>query len=266
MINWSGTGMDSAVKADAELSVNVSSRDALLADLEARLRTRRGFSVATLNLDHVVKLRSLSMFRDAYLRHSHVTADGNPIVWLSRLAGQKVDLVPGADLVDPVADVAASLGVPVAFLGSTEASLAQAERVLSTRYPGLHVVARIAPPMGFDPTGEQGQEAIAQLQAAGARLVFLALGAPKQEIFAALAQEKLPETGFLSIGAGLDFISGVQTRAPKLARLLAVEWLWRLATSPGRLAGRYGACIAILPQLVWTALRSRGRSGQKLGT
>jgi len=265
MINWADTRSDVSDAARAYVLVNVSSRDALLNDLETRLITGQGFSVATLNLDHVVKIRRLSAFRTAYQSHSHVTADGAPIAWLCWLAGQRVRLVPGSELIDPVADVAATLGVPVAFLGSTEASLAEAERVLSTRYPGLNVAVRIAPPMGFDPAGPDAMAAIEQLAAADVRLIFLALGAPKQEIFASLAQEKLPQAGLLSIGAGLDFISRTQVRAPKLVRLLAAEWVWRLATNPTRLARRYGACIVILPGLIWTALRSRGQNRKGMG-
>ena len=258
-MKWYQSGGDEA--GGKSIAVNVTSRDELLADIEDRFAAGRGFSVATLNLDHVVKLRRLSAFREAYERHTHVTADGNPIVWLSRLAGQRISLVPGSELVDPVADMAASMDVPVAFFGSSEDSLAKAEQVLTTRYPGLRVVARIAPPMGFDPTGPQADAAIEALKAAGARLVFLALGAPKQEVFAARAQEQLPQAGFLSIGAGLDFISGVQTRAPKMVRGMATEWLWRLALNPTRFARRYGACILILPDLTWTALRSRTKQG-----
>lgn len=252
-------GLSTGATGEGAVSVNVLSRDELLSDLETRLSKRQGFSVATLNLDHVVKMRHLPEFRDAYRCHSHVTADGNPIVWLSRLAGQRISLVPGSELIDPVADIAASNDVPVAFLGSSEASLAAAARVLCVRYPGLKVVARLAPPMGFDPTGPAADALIDQLKNSGARLVFLALGAPKQEIFAARAQARLSETGFFSIGAGLDFISGTQKRAPKLVRMLAAEWLWRLSSNPARLARRYGACIVILPELTLTALRARLR-------
>ena len=71
---------------------------------EARLGAGRGFSVATLNLDHAVQLRRNPAFRSAYAAHSHVTADGNPVVWLSRLAGQReVSLVPGSELIAPLA-------------------------------------------------------------------------------------------------------------------------------------------------------------------
>lgn len=242
--------------------ITVTVRDAagLLADLDARLRSGRGFAVATLNLDHVVKLRRLPDFRAAYLRHSHVTADGNPIVWLARLAGQDVSLVPGSELVAPVAGIAARAHVPVALFGATEEALAAAGAALKAELPDLDIVAEIAPPMGFDPQSPDADRMIEALAASGARLCFLALGAPKQELFAARALARLPETGFLSIGAGLDFLAGRQTRAPRLVRALAAEWLWRLAGNPRRLAGRYAACLAILPALVLRAMRTRRTS------
>lgn len=239
------------------ITVTVPDIEAFLADIARRFETRRGFSVATINLDHVVKLRRDPAFRAAYAAQTHVTADGNPIVWLSRLAGQKVSLVPGSELVEPVAALAAEAGVPVALVGATEASLSAAARALEARHPGLKVVMIHAPAMGFDPDGEEAGEIIGKLEAAGARLVYLALGAPKQERFAARAQARLPETGFLSIGAGLDFVSGAQTRAPACVRVIAAEWLWRLALSPRRLAARYGACLIALPGLTRRALEAR---------
>ena len=237
--------------------VSVASQSALLADLGLRMASRQGYTVATLNLDHVVKLRSDAQFRQAYAAHSHVTADGNPIVWLSRLAGDRVELVPGSDLIDPVAALAESNGVPVALFGATEAALSGAREVLVARYPRLEVVLTLAPPMGFDPVGAAADAAIAEIRASGARLCFLALGAPKQEIFAARAAAALPEAGFLSIGAGLDFLAGRQRRAPRLMRALALQWLWRVGSNPLRLARRYVACAAILPRLTFAAARAR---------
>lgn len=237
--------------------VNVSSRADLLTDLRSRMEQRRGFSVATLNLDHVVKLSRLPEFAAAYQAHSHVTADGNPIVWLSRLAGQSVDLVPGSELVVPVAELAAQTGTPVALFGSTNEALADAAATLMRQCPGIDIVATLAPPMGFDPTGVQADAYIESMRASGAGLCFVALGAPKQEIFAARAGAMLGHMGFLSIGAGLDFLSARQRRAPRLVRALAAEWLWRMALDPRRLVGRYIACIAILPGLVLRAVRIR---------
>jgi exopolysaccharide biosynthesis WecB/TagA/CpsF family protein len=244
------------------VTVNVAAQDGLLRDMEARLRDGRGFAVATLNLDHVVKLRQNPAFREAYLAQTHVTADGNPIVWLMRVAGRRVDLVTGSDLVDPVAALAARLGVGVAMVGSTEGALTTAAQELSRRHPGFRAVATLSPPMGFDPAGPAADALIAEIRRSEARLCFVALGAPKQEVFAARARAALPEVGFLSIGAGLDFIAGSQRRAPAIVRRLAAEWLWRLVTDPGRLAGRYAACAGSLPGLTVAALRSRGAAGK----
>jgi exopolysaccharide biosynthesis WecB/TagA/CpsF family protein len=222
-----------------------------------RLRAGLGFCVATLNLDHVVKLRHDPSFRAAYAAQSHVTADGNPIVWLSRLAGRRIELVTGSDLIDPAAAMAARVGATVAMIGSTEVSLRAASDELSRRHPGFETALTLAPPMDFDPAGPDADAAIAAVAASGATLCFVALGAPKQEIFAARAREKLPGVGFLSVGAGIDFVSGAQRRAPRIARLLAAEWLWRVVNDPGRLAPRYAACAAALPGLTVAALRAR---------
>lgn len=254
MMTWS-----QASATETPIVVNVPDQAALLADLERHFEAGTGFAVATLNLDHVVKLARDEAFRTAYARHSHVTADGNPIVWLSRMAGQEdVALVAGSELITPLAELAGAKGVKVAFFGATTDSLEAAAQALTRTYPGLSIVHKAAPPMGFDPDGPAAEAAIAAIGESGARLVFLALGAPKQERFAARALAMLPQIGFVSIGAGLDFISGMQTRAPKWVRRLAAEWLWRLLSDPRRLAARYGACIAILPGLfvrAWAARR-----------
>jgi exopolysaccharide biosynthesis WecB/TagA/CpsF family protein len=246
-----------ATQEAGAISVNVPSKCALLEDIDAAVENGSGFQVATLNLDHVVKLRSQPEFHAAYARHSHVTADGNPIVWLSRLAGQKVELVPGSELIEPIAEIAARHGVPIALLGATEDTLSKTAQRLTARYPGLKIAAQIAPPMGFDPEGTLAQEYMEQLFRSGAGVCFLALGAPKQEIFASHAKTLLPDIGFVSIGAGLDFIAGSQRRAPRIVRMVAAEWLWRMLANPGRLAGRYAACLVILPSLFTHALNHR---------
>jgi exopolysaccharide biosynthesis WecB/TagA/CpsF family protein len=235
----------------ADVAVNTPDRTTLLRDVRDRLRRGAGFAIATLNLDHIVKLRRMAAFRRAYLRQDLVTADGNPIVWLSRLAGRPVSLVTGSDLVDPLCAVAAEEGATVALLGATPATLARAGDALIARHPGLSIVARLAPGQGFDPNGAEATAMIEELRRSGARLTFLALGAPKQEIFAARCRDALPGVGFVSVGAGLDFIAESQRRAPVWMRKLAIEWLWRLLTNPSRLAARYAECAAELPALAY---------------
>ncbi len=242
--------------------VNVPTRAALLAQIADHLDAGKGFAIATLNLDHIVKLRNHAEFRQAYRAHTHVVADGNPIVWLSRLAGYSdVRLVPGSELIEPLASLAVSKKASVAFLGSTEQVLLRAAVRLATHHSGLQVTACLSPEFGFDPHSAAADAMLDSLAASGARICFLALGAPKQEILAARGLLRHPHLGFVSIGAGLDFIAGHQTRAPVWVRKIAMEWLWRLLTNPRRLARRYLDCLVILPRLTYSALVARLRNG-----
>ena len=253
-ISFSAPRNETAAQA---VHITTPTRAALFADVEDRLRGGRGFSLATLNLDHAVKLRRDTAFRAAYLAQDIVVADGNPIVWLSKLAGREIELIPGSELVAPLTGLAAALDMPVALLGSTPEALAAAADGLRRAHPAVTIAAQIAPPFGFDPASEAAADILRQVDASGARLCFLALGAPKQEILAARGAEFAPACGFVSIGAGLDFIAGTQERAPLWVRKIAMEWAWRMFSNPKRMAARYGACFAILPDLGVSALRER---------
>ncbi|MEP4805695.1 MAG: WecB/TagA/CpsF family glycosyltransferase [Hyphomicrobiales bacterium] len=220
-------------------------------------RKEHGFALATLNLDHIVKMRHQPDFLLSYKSHSHVVADGNPIVWLSRLAGCTTELIPGSDLIAPLVKLAVKHDVPIALFGATEKTLDLAATRLEQNQPGLRVVAKIAPPFGFDPTTATADGYLETIRASGAKLCLVALGAPKQEILAARGIVHVPNCGFVSIGAGLDFIAGSQLRAPHWVRRLALEWFWRMLNNPRRLAMRYGRCILIVPGLTWQALRFR---------
>lgn len=241
------------------LRITHATAAAVLADVAARLDAGRGFALATINLDHLVKLERDASFRSAYAAQDFVVADGNPIVWLSRLAGRDVSLVPGSDLVLPLVQACAAAGRPLSLLGSTEPSLEAAMQRLEAQVPGLRRGLLIAPPMGFDPEGEAAQEMLARLAPLGG-LCLLALGAPKQERMAALGRKLAPNMGFASVGAGVDFIAGTQTRAPKWVRAIAMEWLWRAMSAPRRLIPRYASCAAILPGQALQALRLRRSS------
>lgn len=239
------------------IQVNVPDRATLVDSVARRFAARQGFALATINLDHLVKLQRDPAFRLAYAAHDLVVADGNPIVWLSKLAERPVDLVPGSDLVLPLARLAAETDTRVALVGSTADALDGAARSLVREIPGLQIVAQLSPPMGFAPTGPQADALLADIAASGAGLCFLALGAPKQEMLAARGRTIAPGVGFVSVGAGLDFLAGQQVRAPAWVREITMEWAWRMLSSPRRLLPRYAACAAILPGEALRALAQR---------
>lgn len=207
------------------------------------------FSVCTLNLDHIDKLNRQPDFREAYRRARFVTADGFPIVILGRLAGATIERTTGADLVHPLCAEAGRKKLPVYLFGSNRLTLHRAARRLAQRYQGLEIAGWHAPSSTFDPYSSEADRAIDRIRKSGAKLCFVALGAPRQEIFAARCLDKLPGTGLLCIGAALDFIANTQTRAPRLTHRLGLEWAWRMLRDPRRLAPRYARCMAIIPSL-----------------
>ena len=229
----------------------------LEAEILSRFAAGTGFSLATINLDHLVKLGTSPDFLAAYAAQDLVVADGRPVVWLSRLAGRPVELMPGSDMVLPLCRLAVQAGVPVALVGSTPEALSDASTALTVAVPGLDLVWCHAPSGVFDPGGPEAEQILRSLDEKGVRLCFLALGAPKQELLAARGRDLAPRVGFASVGAGLDFLGGHQRRAPLWMRRLALEWLWRALSSPGRMVPRYLKCFAILPGQILRALRIR---------
>lgn len=232
------------------IAINIPSMPEAVSSIISAAEDGDTFSVCTLNLDHVVQLQRRLDFRDAYRRARFVTADGFPIVVLSRMMGARIERTTGADLVEPLCENAGRKGLPVFLLGSNDHTLSTTARRLGQRYKGLKVVGYFSPGSGFDPYSQEADEAIEAVRASGAKLCFVALGAPRQEVFAARCLDELDGVGLLCIGAALDFIAGTQSRAPTFTRKIGLEWAWRALRNPRRLGPRYARCMAIVPRLV----------------
>lgn len=231
-------------------AINIATLDDAVSAAIASAKDERGFRFFTLNLDHLVKRRDDGAFRAIYEKAEFVSADGAPVAMLARRQRAGIERTTGADLVEPLCREAAIAGIPVAFFGSDQATLDRAAGLLRNRYPGLQIAHLEAPPYGFDPKSAAAQDAARRIEASGARLVFVALGAPKQEFFAASMGAHTPGLGFICIGAALDFIAGSQVRAPKFFQKTGLEWVWRLGTNPSRMARRYALCAGVFATLL----------------
>jgi exopolysaccharide biosynthesis WecB/TagA/CpsF family protein len=232
------------------IAINVPSLPEAVSSIVSAAQHGDNFTVCTLNLDHVAQLQRHPNFRAAYRRARFVTADGFPIVVLSRLMGTRIARTTGADLVEPVCAEARKRGLSVFLLGANDHTLKTAAKRLSDRFKGLQIAGCLAPRAGFDPYSWEADAAIEHIRDSGARLCFVALGAPRQELFAARCLDELNGTGMLCIGAALDFIAGTQTRAPAIARKTGLEWAWRTLREPRRLGPRYARCMTVVPRLV----------------
>lgn len=219
--------------------------------VRAMVETPRAHSLVTVNLDHILKLQHDTRFRAAYDAASVRVADGSPFVLLSRIDRTPLkQRVAGSDLIEPVCAMAAREGLSVFFLGSSESRLARAAATLTGRHPSLKVVGHHAPPMGFDENEDAQLDALDIIRKARPDIILLALGAPKQEVFASRAVGTLDHGVFLNIGAGLDFIAGDVRRAPRWMQLSGTEWIYRALSEPTRLGPRYGKILLAMPRLL----------------
>jgi N-acetylglucosaminyldiphosphoundecaprenol N-acetyl-beta-D-mannosaminyltransferase len=239
--------------------VNISNMAQAAAIVIARLEYAQSFLLCTLNLDHLVKLRSNVTLREAYARAELVTADGFPIVTLARLRGCQLERTTGSDLIEPLCAAATSRHVPIFLMGSSFSVLSASARRLIACCPNLEIVGVYAPPSDFNVWSESADEAIDLIRSSACRLCFLALGAPLQEVFALRAIDETSGVGFMPIGAGLDFLAGRQRRAPRALQRMNLEWAWRLARDPRRLWQRYACCGVLFAGLLIKELADRGR-------
>lgn len=209
-------------------------------DIVTLSRSGEPSSVFTLNLDHVVKLRRDARFRGAYATANVVTADGWPIAWIARRQNTVFKRTTGADLVLPLIDRAAEHEIPIFFFGTSAAVMGRVGQELSLRTEGrISIAGTLSPSNAFDPEGPEADAAIAEIRKSGAKICLVALGAPKQELFSNYARKMGLACCMVCVGAALDFIAGQQIRAPKILRDHGLEWAWRLASNPRRLARRY---------------------------
>ncbi len=167
------------------------------------------------------------------------TPDGMPLVWLSHLQGfHHVGRVYGPDLMLALCEHSVSRGYRHYLYGGEEGVAERLKEQLEQRFPGLQVVGTYAPPFrALSP--EEDREVVERINAAKPDIVWVALGAPKQDFWAAEHVGKLSASVIIGVGAAFDFLSGRKRQAPRWMRQAGLEWLFRLGQEPHRLWHRY---------------------------
>lgn len=197
--------------------------------------------VVTPNVDHIVTLHQDNAFREIYMHAKLIVADGMPLVWLSKLlAGESLpERVTGSDLLETVCESASLKGLSVAFIGGMPGVAMQAKEKLCERYPSLNIVGVVSPNFGFEHNKEESDKIIAMVNAWSPDIVFIGVGAPKQEKWSFEHLDELNCGPILCTGAAFDFSAGICMRAPQWMQSTGLEWTWRMFQDPRRLIKRY---------------------------
>ncbi len=193
------------------------------------------------------------MLREAEL----VIADGFPPVKLAPFFGPPLKgRVTGSDITPMLAERAAREGISIYGLGAAEGVAAQAMDVLKNKYPGLKVAGAWSPP--YAPLDKMNHaEILRRLGEAAPGVLFTAFGAPKQDKFNHMHVKTWNVPVAIGVGGTLDFIAGIQRRAPVWVQKIHCEWLWRWGTDPKRLTKRYISNIVFMLRAIWLTLELR---------
>lgn len=204
------------------------------------LEVGRGGTVVTPNLDHLRRCEKDMSFCALVAEADLVVADGMPLIWASKVQGTPLpERVAGSDLISSLSAAAAEHGRSVFLLGGEPGTAEAAAKVLLQRHPHLKVAGTLCPPFGFDKKDEEIRKIEGMLAAAGADIVFVALGSPKQEMLVERIRRVLPKAWWLGVGNSFSFLSGHVKRAPVWMQRHGVEWVHRLLQEPKRLFKRY---------------------------
>lgn len=230
-------------------------RTQLLDSLDSLRSTGAVELVITPNVDQVLDLETDADWRDVFASASVRVVDGTPLLWLFKALGARdVAKHSGADLLPDVAALADNRGWTVAITGGADDVLAAGVERLSSLHPNATFVGVPFPRISHV-ADEASTAVVDTLKSARPDIVFVCLGAPKQEKWVHHWASALPAAVYIGAGAAIDFAAGAKTRAPRVAQRAGVEWLWRVAQEPRRLAKRY---FGKGPRFIFVAARSLG--------
>ena len=230
--------------------------------IEYLIAQRRPSYLVTANLDFAAQSSEDVELQRIMLEAELVLCDGTPLVWASKLAGQPLrERVAGSDLAPQLAARAEAKGYKIFLLGGQPDVLEQAARNLMAKHPKLPPVQFFSPP--FAALHELDNPTIMQrLQVAKPDILLVAFGCPKQEKWILMHYRSLGIPCCIGVGATVDFLAGKISRAPDWIGKLGLEWVYRTAQEPGRLAGRYWKDIKFLVRQIIRERRAAGRGGE----
>lgn len=235
---------------ESYLGVNVSplSYEGIIEDLRGRMHRGEQSTIIAVNPEKVMAAQRDPDVKDLINASTYQIADGVGILLAAKLKGGSItSRVTGVDMMATLLKFAADEGHPVYFYGAKEEVVTKAIANIQTEHPSIQVA-------GYTNGYHKDEDAlVTKIHQSGAKLIFVALGSPKQELWIRRNLHRLPNVQvFQGVGGSFDVFSGTVKRAPAAFRKLGIEWLYRLASSPSRIKRQMN-----LPVFLLKVLRSR---------
>jgi len=221
---------------------------------EERVLSRKPAYICHVNVHTLAESWRNPALRGALSEADLAVADGMPLVWLAhRQNGRSTERVYGPDFMTAMLDRAGP--APDRpwrhfFYGSTPLVMEGLLKSVADRFPGASVAGHITPPFRASTDSERDADRRA-INASGADIVWVGLGAPRQEIWMHQNRTQLEPPLLVGAGAAFEFLAGTKPQAPRWMQRSGLEWSFRLLTEPRRLGPRYARTI---PPFLWRVL------------
>lgn len=208
--------------------------------IDFMIRNGNNQYIVTPNVDHIVKIEKDHEFKKIYEEANLILTDGMPLIWISKIVGTPIkEKVSGSDLFPKICELASKNAYKVFLLGAAEGVAEIAAQNLKRKFENLNIVGTYSPPLGFEQDDKEVEKIINIININNVDVLFIGLGAPKQEKFIYKYKDRLNIKLSLAVGASIDFEAGVQRRAPKWMQNNGLEWSYRLYKEPKRMYKRY---------------------------
>jgi len=208
------------------------------------------------NVDKIVKLQADEQLRKAILSCDLINADGQPIVWASRILQHPIkERVTGVDLFVHLVERCAGRGYRPYFLGAKQDVVERVIEILQERHPKLQIAGWRN---GYW-SPEQEKDIVDAIRLAKPDILFVAMTSPKKELFLSAWKQQLSVPFVMGVGGTFDVVAGHVKRAPRWMQKSGMEWFFRLAQEPRRMWRRYLVEDMAFFRLVWIEWRAQHR-------
>ena len=248
----------------------VTKAQAVRAVVDRAIEGGRGAYVCLTNVHTTVESRHLPELRAAAEEAFLSVPDGMPLVWILRRRGHvRTEKVTGIEYIPLVASAGRAAGLRHFFYGGAPGVAKEAARRLERLVPGVHVVGTGSPP--FMPLEAWSVEDLQEeFRRTKPDILWVGLGAPKQELWMARMSRALDVPMMIGVGAGIDYLAEAKPAAPTVLRHVGLEWAFRLAVEPRRLWRRYlvgnWTFVWLLARERFAGLPSRAGKRERLPT
>ncbi len=233
--------------------VDLFSFDDALQYVHSHLKENKGMQIVTINPEMITLGKKDNDFARILNGADLIIPDGVGVKIALKIKGVNQENIPGIEFSKKLISLCELDGYSVGFLGAKEEVVQKAAQNLRAEFSNLNITYIRN---GYF-SSEEESIILQEIKAISPRVLFVALGAPKQEFLISKLKKEMPETIFIGVGGSFDVWSGMVKRAPLVWQKMGFEWLYRTIKEPARFKRIFPALPLFLVRVIMESLHEK---------